>query len=60
MLLAALICRHLLQRYSATGHRALHSYPATRFAQIPPSSHWRNSKLDKTRLLAALRESHPN
>ncbi len=36
--LAALLCRHLVQRYAATGDQALHSYPATRFAQIPPAS----------------------
>jgi hypothetical protein len=32
------------------GDQALHSYPATRFTRIPPTSDWRNSKLDKTRL----------
>jgi hypothetical protein len=48
--LAALLCRHLLQYYPATGDQPLHSYPATRFAQIPPASGWRNSRLLKTRL----------
>jgi hypothetical protein len=37
-MLAALLCRHLLQRYAATSGEALHSYPATRFARIPPAS----------------------
>jgi hypothetical protein len=25
-------------RYAATGDQAMHSYPATRFTQIPPAS----------------------
>src|ERR1700679_42519 len=49
-MLAALLSRHLLQRYAAIGDCALHSYSATRFAQIPPASDRRNSKFLKTRL----------
>jgi hypothetical protein len=47
-MLAALLCRHLLQCYAAIGDQAVHSYPTTRFAQVPPASDWRNSKLLKT------------
>jgi hypothetical protein len=35
VLLAALLCRHLLQRYAATYDLAVQGYPATRFAEIP-------------------------
>lgn len=34
-LLAAVLCRHPLQRYAATSDEALHSYPATRFGRNP-------------------------
>jgi hypothetical protein len=45
LLLAALLCRHLVQRYAATSDEALHSYPATRFALIPPASRGRSLEL---------------
>jgi len=37
-LLDALLCRHMPQRYAATSDKGLHSYFATRFAHISPTS----------------------
>jgi hypothetical protein len=48
VLLDALLCRHMLQRYAATRDKALHSYFVTRFAQVPSTSHSRSSKFLKT------------
>jgi hypothetical protein len=49
-MLAALLCRHLLQRYAATSGEGLHSYPATRFARTPPASGGRPLELAQNRL----------
>ena len=44
-LLAALLCRRPVQRYAATSEVTLHSYPATRFARIPPAYGGRSLEL---------------
>lgn len=36
--LAALLCRQLLQRFAVTGDQGLQRYPAAHFTQIPSAS----------------------